>query len=188
MYSYKELTDIFIELTFLIRGFDYSDQESANHKLVRKAYQEESEPFGTIAQDVCYMNVTYADDPINRPMLVQYNAKDITDSVVSGLSVLRAEWVYYGRNAQQLAKIHKLKLYDPAIGLWLRKKEIALVTDVVDPATLFERYERRFWQRSDIFALFNTREWTPIDLPYIEVADIDVNTESGEHVIIEITK
>ena len=75
-FKYKELQDIFVELTALLRNIDLNNEEQSS--LIRLAYQKTSTPFQNIYDGVCYLWVNYAESDNNNQINEEYVEKDST--------------------------------------------------------------------------------------------------------------
>lgn len=141
-----EINELFVILTYKL--FDM-DPQADTDGFVRLAYQEDSQPFQNIKQDVIYLFVNEVDDPANKVIERIYNPE-----TPNHISVLNVQWTAYGPNAYSNAKKIKLHLAYQDIGWWLRQQNIGRVRDMADPIYLPEKIDNRYWRRSDVSAEF----------------------------------
>lgn len=75
--KYKELQDIFVNLTAKLRDIDLNNDEES--ELIRLAYQINSAPFKEIKQGVSYLWINYADNETNKQ--INEEVREVTNEV-----------------------------------------------------------------------------------------------------------
>lgn len=194
-FSYEQLKDIFTELTFLIKGLDYNSSNREVQKLVRRAYEQESQPFNNLSDDTTYVWLTTRDDPTNEifgeshKLVTEMNPEGETinqqiEITRSQNKVLEVQWVFYGEVAFDSAQIFRMKLFDDTTYRFLKDRGIYLRRQVGAPRNTFEDIANRNWMRSDLEASFNVSISAVEKINVIEEIGINLADLEQEVVIV----
>ena len=76
--KYKELQDIFVNLTAKLRNIDLNNDEES--ELIRLSYQINSAPFQEIKQGVSYLWINYADNETNKQ--IKEEVREVTNEII----------------------------------------------------------------------------------------------------------
>lgn len=193
--TYEELKDIFTEITFMVKGLDYESKDNDVQKLVRRAYEKESQPFNNSTDDTTYVWVTFKDDPVSElfeeshKLITTMNAdEEIISQVLevtrSQCKVLEVQWIFYGDLAFDSAQTFRMKLFGDSVYNFLKSKEIYLSRQVNMPSNSFEEIANRYWMRADLEASYNVRVDVVETINVIEEVDINLSNIDQEVVIV----
>lgn len=180
---YRELQDAFIELTFLLRGFDYNDENSPGQELVRLSYQANSQPFQQLKDDISYIWVNYADASTSSQINERKEYVPFTDRVKSKKYQTRkldVHWTFYGETAQDSAFKMRQNLFSNKAKEFLDKYNIKLIPDVPEVVLFFEEVNKRWWPRVDIVVSYYIESEITEDLDYYEALEVVLSTEDEE--------
>lgn len=156
-FKYKELQNIFVELTALLRNIDLNNEEQSS--LIRLAYQKTSTPFQNIYDGVCYLWVNYAESDNNNQINEEYIEKDSTkDEIILKRSQTRqidVHWIFYGdENVQDLAYAFRNSIFSYKAKHFLDKYDIKLIPDVPEVVFLFEDINNMWWGRTELIVSY----------------------------------
>lgn len=153
-YPYKQLQDIFIELTYILRGLDY---EQGDSDLVRLAYQLNSEPFQEVTDGVSYLWINYADNDTNKQINEEI-LETTEDAITYRRSQLRqvdVHWVFYGdENVQDIAYEFRNMLFSYRAKYFLDRYDIKLILDVPEAVLLYEEVNNQWWARVELIVSY----------------------------------
>lgn len=153
-YPYKQLQDIFIELTYILRGLDY---EQGDSDLVRLAYQLNSEPFQEVTDGVSYLWINYADNDTNKQ--INEEILETTEDAItyrrSQLRQIDVHWVFYGdENVQDIAYEFRNMLFSYRAKYFLDQYDIKLILDVPEAVLLYEEVNNQWWARVELIVSY----------------------------------
>jgi hypothetical protein len=156
-----DLEDLFWNVTEKLIGLDPTLQVNANK--VRIAWPTGGAPAWKINDDVTFIRIGDADDPLNIP-------RDTTstpiDSLTTTLSmtytrVLTVHWSLYGPNSYDNAFLIRNNLYNQSIHDQLANSNIYIVTEISTPIRAPELFADQWWEHTSMQATFN--EYIKID-------------------------
>lgn len=193
--TYEELKDIFTELTFILKGLNYNSTDNNVQKLVRRAYEQESQPFNDISDDTTYVWLTFRDDPTNELFNETKELVTVLDEhgvilnqyiniTRSQTRVLEAQWIFYGDVAFDSSQNFRLKLFNDETYMFLVAEDIYLIRGVSMPNNTFEEIANRYWKRSDLVATFNVPSEVVEKINIIEQVDIDLSSVDIQTTIV----
>jgi hypothetical protein len=182
--TYEELKAIFAHVTFLIKGLDPANTSEEVQKLVRLAYEEDSQPFNSISDDTTYIWLSFKDDPTNELFDKTSQLVATTDEhgVVTSEAIhsTRAQnmpmdlaFTFYGNTAFDSAQKARVKLMNQEVFTYLRQYDIYLVKPLETIKPKFENIGNRWWKRADFTASFN------VPFESTEVLDIITSVPLG---------
>ena len=168
----RQLEDIFQRITTEILGLDPND--TANASKVRIAWPTCGAPAWKITDDVVFIRVNNADDPITRQRDVEYSSidADTANKKVHYTRVHSIKWILYGPNSFDNAETVRNGLYLPQFKEGLAKNNLYLITDVPAPVRIPELFNGQWWERTDLTAAFNGMVVRITTVPYIKSADV----------------
>lgn len=174
----REIEDFFQEITCKMLNLDLTKKE--NQEKVRIAWPTGGAPSWKIAQDIVFLRITPIDDKMARQLNIVYdpNASDVTiaDKKTGYTRVHKIDWTLYGPNSYDNADIIRISIFDNELMMEMKKKNLALITDVSMPTRLPELYNGQWWERTDFSATFNEAVIREKQVPYISSADVRVIT------------
>lgn len=184
--TYKELQDIFIELTFLMRGYDYNDLDSDGQRLVKLAYQ--MQPFQDLVDNISYVWVNYADSSANNQINERMELDGESSKLISNKYQLRnldVHWTFYGELAQDIAYIFRQKVFSNSSKDFLDKYNIKLIPNVPEVVLFYEEVNKIWWPRVDIVVRYYIETKITEELDYIDTVNVGLRlrTESKEVII-----
>lgn len=154
-YKYRELQDIFIELTAKLRDLDLENPEESN--LVRLAYLKTSAPFQEITDGVSYIWINYSDTDTNKQVLEEYIDTENDNLILkrSQLRKLDVHWTFYGNeDVQDIAYEFRNKIFSYQAKEILDKYDIKLILDVPEEVLLFEQENNYWWARVELIVSY----------------------------------
>lgn len=186
--TYDQLSDVFVELTFLLRGYDYSDEESIGQSLIKLAYQENSIPFQDLVDEISYVWVNYADSSTNSQISEENKYDSLGDSVKSTKKQLRnldVHWTFYGRKAQDIAYMFRQNLFSVKAKDFLDKYSVKLITNIPEVVLFYEEVNKVWWPRIDIVVRYYISTEIVEDVNYYDKFNVELNTEKEVIIIKE---
>jgi len=192
MISYDSLREIFLKLTYLLRGyslFDYTsdDENSEPHRLIRYAYNINSQPFQRLTDGCSYVWVNYKEDEVNSIVDADgvYNEEqDNFTYSFSQLRVLSVHWIFYGENAQDEAYMFRQRLYGNTAKSFLSQYDIALILDIPECVLLYEQVNNQWWPRVEIEVDYYIATTFDEDVDRLVGAEVYLDTEKKEYPIL----
>ena len=155
--SYEELKEIFIKLTFLLRGYsleDYNDSNSPVQNLIREAYARDSQPFQKIDDKVSYVWVNYSDSEANKVMNTVEKGFDPESEKFlyerQQTRLINVHWIFYGDSAQDLGFEFRQQLTSFVAKDFLDQYGIKLVLNIPEVVLLFEEIGNQYWGRVEL--------------------------------------
>ena len=188
--KYKKLQDIFLRLTFLLRGFeaiDLDDTESKAQQLIRYAYAKNSQPFQDIKDGVSYVWVNYAQDPISSLVSSGIEYKSENDKFLATRTQLRrleVHWIFYGESAQDDAFEARLKIFSQEAKDFLDHYGIELILDVPEVVLLYEQVNNQWWPRVEFTVPYYITTGFEETIDRLVGMDIYLETEKNEYPIL----
>lgn len=181
MIKYKELQDLFVEFTFDLEGYDYDDESSIGHNLIRLSYQDDSAPFQPRDEVVTYIWLRFGESELSRYTEASQSFVDETlVTVLSQMRMLTCQWTFYGNEAQDIAYDFRSKLFAKVNDSILAKNGIKMLLNVPEVILNFEEINQRWWPRVDLIVNFYITTDIDIDTDVIEALNIKAYTEKGE--------
>lgn len=191
MIQYDTLKDIFLKLTYILRGYgliEYTNPNSEAQNLIRYAYSRDSQPFQKLEDGCSYVWVNYKQDEnssIVDSASVYNETTDKFDVNYSQLRVLSVHWIFYGDSAQDNAYIFRQKLYSNAAKDFLAPYKISLILDIPECVLLFEAVNNQWWPRVEIEVNYYIVTEFDEDVDRLIGAEIYLDTENKEYVILK---
>lgn len=145
---------------------------------VRVSWPQNGAPSWHITDDVCFIRVTYRDDPYTRQMMIEYEQANSLDSNVSTTytAVINVMWYLYGPNSFNHADLIRAYLFQDNYTQLFGANSLALITDVSMPSRIPELFNGQWWDRSTLTANFNQLVIRNSTVPYLQSANVQVNT------------
>lgn len=167
-----QIENIFQSLTSQLLG-------TTDPSVVRIGWPEVGAPAWAIGDDVCFLLVNYADNPITRQLETVYSAASSTDATatLAYTVVARINWTLYGPDAFDYADVIRSGLFTEPVKTTLAQNNLALVTDVMMPVRAPELFNGQWWNRATFYAEFNELVIRQSTVPYIQTAP--VTTQEG---------
>lgn len=176
-YPYKQLQDIFIELTYILRDLDYNKGDS---DLVRLAYQLNSEPFQEVTDGVSYLWINYADNDTNNQINEEI-VETTEDAITYKRSQLRqidVHWVFYGdENIQDIAYEFRSMLFSYRAKYFLDQYDIKLILDVPEAVLLYEEVNNQWWARVELIVSYYLESSLEEKINTIKAMNVKLVTE-----------
>ena len=190
--SYKDLKEIFLKLTYILRGYslttDYEDVSSPAQSLIRYAYARSSQPFQEIEDGCSYVWVNYSDDQVDKAMNYVETYNELTekfDSSISQLRQLTVHWIFYGDSAQDDAFEFRLRLYSDEAKAFLDQYDIKLKVDIPECVLLFEEVNNQWWPRVEISVDYYITTYFSDEKEAYTSVNVYLDTEKKEYEIIK---
>ncbi|NRS20592.1 hypothetical protein HP398_29675 [Brevibacillus sp. HB1.4B] len=166
----SDIENIFWNCTIQNLGLDPTAKES--QKRIRIGYPTEGAPAWKRTDNVGFILVTLADDPIVQQAEISYTKATETTATRSAsyTRVIQVSWTFYGPSSFDDAdrirnSLHlKPETFAP----------LALVTNVSAPFRLPELFAGQWWERTNFTAQFNEKVVRSTEVNYIQSADIQV--------------
>ena len=154
-----QIEDLFRSVTMQILGIPEKNiqNKAINQEKVRIAWATGGAPSWKITEDVTFIKITPADDPIIQQRDVVYTGDDAHNSnrIVSYTRNHLVDWTIYGPACYENADAIRNGLYQPEMKELLSDNNIALITNIPGPRRVPELFDGRWWQRCDLTAQFN---------------------------------
>ncbi|WPS86466.1 hypothetical protein SMD22_18410 [Brevibacillus halotolerans] len=165
-----EIEDIFWQCTIKNLGLDPEKKES--QKRIRIGYSTEGAPAWKRDENVGFILVSFASDPITEQVELSYNKTSETtaDHISSYTRVVQVSWTFYGPSSYDDADKVRAGLYRSP----LLFSPLHLVTNVPAPLRLPELFSGQWWERSTLIARFNEKVVRSSTVKYIQSADVQV--------------
>ncbi|SFU71103.1 phage neck terminator protein [Alicyclobacillus macrosporangiidus] len=143
---------------------------------VRIGWPMDGAPAWHITDDVCFVLVTYVDNPITRQIERSYSPLDPDNANMahSYIDSVRVSWTLYGPNAFERADIIRAALFQPSTTDTLAANNLGLVTDVPMPIRVPELFNGQWWSRATLYADFNQLVIRQTSVPYITGSDVRI--------------
>lgn len=189
MITYNSLREIFLKLTYVLRGYDlvdFTNENSEAQKLIRYSYNTDSQPFQKLTDGCSYVWVNYKEDEVNSIVDIDsvYNeAQDNFTYSYSQLRVLAVHWVFYGESAQDQAYMFRQKLYGNKAKDFLSQYDIALILDIPECVLLYEQVNEQWWPRVEIEVDYYISTGFDEEVDRLVGAEIYLDTEKKEYPI-----
>lgn len=168
--SLSEIEDIIWNCTIRNLGLDPVDKGS--QKRIRIGYPTEGAPAWKRTENVGFILVSLANDPVAQQIEMSYkNASSTTiDQVSSYTRVIQVSWTFYGPSSFDDADRVRAGLFRSPLSF----APLHLVTDVPSPVRLPEMFGGQWWERSSFSARFNEKVVRSSAINYIDSADVQV--------------
>ncbi len=176
-YTYRELQDIFLKLTALLRDIDLNTDSKG---LVRLAYQLNSAPFQELEQGVTYVWVNYADTEVNNQINEEYKTleNDIIKINRSQTRQIDVHYTFYGdENIQDIAYEFRNKLFSYKAKEFLDKYDIKLILNVPEAILNYEQVRNQWWSRVDFVVSYYLESKLVEELEVFTSTNVSVVTE-----------
>lgn len=176
-YTYKELQNIFLNLTGLLRDIDINNDSKG---LIRLAYQTNSAPFQDLTQGVSYIWVNYADNETNKQINEEY--KELENDVLkinrTQTRQIDVHFTFYGdESVQDIAYDFRNKIFSYKAKMFLDKYGIKLINDVPEAVLNYEQVRNQWWARIDLIVSYYLEALLVEELDVYTSTNIIVKTE-----------
>lgn len=176
-YTYKELQNIFLNLTGLLRDIDINNDSKG---LIRLAYQTNSAPFQDLTQGVSYIWVNYADNETNKQINEEY--KELENDVLkinrTQTRQIDVHFTFYGdESVQDIAYDFRNKIFSYKAKMFLDKYGIKLINDVPEAVLNYEQVRNQWWARIDLIVSYYLEALLVEELDVYTSTNIIVRTE-----------
>lgn len=168
--SLTKIEDIFWNCTIQNLGLDPGGKES--QKRIRIGYPAEGAPAWKRHENVGFIVVSFANDPITQQVELSYRktSEMTADHISSYTRVIQVSWTFYGPESFDDADKVRAGLYRSPILF----SPLHLVTDVSSLIRLPELFSGQWWERTSFTARFNEQVVRSSSVNYIKSADIRV--------------
>ncbi|MGG3012295.1 hypothetical protein ABEO98_22775 [Brevibacillus parabrevis] len=171
--SVLQLTDIeniFWNCTIQNLGLDPAAKES--QKRIRIGYPAEGAPAWKRTDNVGFILVTLADDPITQQAEISYTRASETTAIrsTSYTRVIQVSWTFYGPSSFDDADKVRAGLYRSP----LLYSPLHLITEVTSPIRLPELFGGQWWERTSFTAQFNEKVVRSTNVNYIQSAEVQI--------------
>lgn len=190
MIAYNSLKEIFLKLTYILRGYDlveYTNRNSEAQNLIRYAYETNSQPFQQLTDGCSYVWVNYKEDEVNSIVDIDgtyIEEQDNFNFVYSQLRVLSVHWIFYGESAQDNAYMFRQRLYSNKAKEFLSQYNIALILDVPEVVLLYEQVNNQWWPRVEVEVDYYITTEFDEDVDRLVAAEVYLETEKKEYPIL----
>jgi hypothetical protein len=182
----KQIENLFWNVTTQMLGLDPA--LPANASKVRIAWPTDGAPSWKITDDVVFIRIADADDPINvlRDTDMTVLNADNANQATAYTRVVSVYFVCYGPNSFDNAFMIRNNLYKQKYRDLLNVKSFYLIPQIGSPARRPELLSGQWWERSDLSANFNELIQFNETVPYIKSAVIPIATDDTTETI-EVT-
>lgn len=169
----EQLQDLFHGVTVTMTGLDET--------LVRNAYQPDGQPGFEDAQNVALLNITPADDPINRVREIKYQDLDPEHATeTTGYTrVIECQWSFYGPASFDYADLVRFAILTESIRETLRASKVFPIPDIPEVVRLPYGFNTQWRERTDLFVRFNVGVERTATVPYFSGVNVNVVTDDG---------
>ena len=207
--SISELNLLFQSLTLSILGYDNIAISAWNHYLaliaahtwnplsdpiptnpyyfVRIEWPTEGAPAWKITEDIAFVRCVEVDNPYNRQRdynLTERDADNVNEQR-QYTRIMEASWVFYGPNSYDNSQIVKDALFYQINHDILTLSNLHLIPDFASARRVPELFEGNWWERVDISMRFNEFIQRESTIPYIENAEITIESDTGIAAIVD---
>lgn len=165
----KQIESLFWNVTTQMLGLDPALPINANK--VRIAWPTTGAPAWKIDEDVVFIRMGDADDPINVQRDVTTSQSDDDDNANQATSytrVLMAQWVCYGPNSFDNAFMIRNNLYKQKYRDLLNINQVFLIPQINSPVRSPELFSGQWWERANVTAKFNELLQFNETVPYLK--------------------
>jgi len=176
-----ELNALFQSLTATLTGLRPNSG-------VRLSWPTRGAPGWKITDSIAFLRVT----PTSSPYIQQRNATFVdagdgvnVDVTTQSTRVHEVQWTIYSPSAYDLASALKDGLYTQAAHDTLAASNLYLVLDIPAPVRVPELFNGQWWDRCDLQANFNEDVLRYSQTPYLESAQVTLETEDGQEEVVQ---
>jgi hypothetical protein len=193
-HTLSELNILFQEVLLTALGYDKTASPDlftdAAYAAVRMSWPTEGAPAFKATEDVVFAAITENDDQINRTREVKYTDVDLetVNEETSYTQVLSLGLVLYGPNSFDNALRIRDGVYWDDIARTLAAEKIYLIPDIAAPRRVPERFQSRWWERTDMEIMFNAGIKKNRSIKVINAADIDIYNYVSKQATISIVE
>lgn len=177
----QEIENLFQSLTATITGLDPNSG-------VRIDWPTDGAPGWAITDDIAFLRVTPSSDRYiqQRDSTFADSGDGVNVNVTASYTRVHAvDWIIYGPNAPDNAETLRNGLYQQTTHDTLAASNVYMILDVGAPARIPELFNGQWWERADISARFNEQVIRYTQTPYLETAQITVESDDGKAEVID---
>lgn len=175
------ITALFQALTVTVTGLDKDSD-------VRNAWPTDGSPG---VQDPSVNVVFLRVAPTGGPYIQQRDTDWVdsgdgvnVDVTASYTRVHEVYWTFYGPSSSDLAETLRNALYSQTTQDTLAASNLYMILDVPAPIRVPELFNGQWWERADLSARFNEDVQRYTQMPYLETAQITIQSDDGEVEVI----
>lgn len=184
-----ELENLFHDFTARLFGYDIDNVDpiiaqqaaTAAATAIRIAWPTQGTPPWKITDDKAFLKLTFENNEYTKQREYSYRRKSnlLSNQNMDMTNCLRVAWTFYGPNSSTNAfKVFSL-LGNPTTTLQLEQNRVFLIPDVASPVRAPELFSGQFWERSDVYALFNVHIRLLQDVPYLLETTISASADNA---------
>lgn len=162
-------------------------------KQVRKTYPPEGQPAWEISDNVVFITIQPIDniydklrDTVDYAQAPVSGQDPAADEVTIYTRVMQVDWIIYGPDSFDLADKLRWGILNDSTLSTLSASDIAPLTEIKPARLATELFSGRWWKRYDLRAYFNVLTTRAQTVPYLQAAEIRVQTEQGLYGTIDI--
>jgi hypothetical protein len=176
----NQIENLFQRITTIMLGLNPDLPEYADK--VRIAWPAVGAPGWKRTEDIAFIKINNAPDPINIQRDVVYSQIDIDNAKrkVTYTRVHNIMWTFYGPNSFDHADLVRSSIFLPQIREEFEKSNLFLVLDVSTPNRAPELFQGQWWERTDLTAYYNEKVVRDGSVPYIKSTNVRTYTPKGE--------
>ena len=185
--SLATLENLFHDFTARLFGFDIDNDDpviaaaarEAAGQSIRNSWASQGAPPWKITDNRVFLKVVFEDSPYTKQREYSYRRRtDLTaNQVMDMTNCIRVSWTFYGPESYSNALRVFALLGDPRLTRELELNEVFLVPDVRSPTRTPELFAGNFWERADVYALFNVHVRMINDMAYLQEVSIYTASE-----------
>ena len=182
----KQIEKLFWNATTQMLGLDPALPINASK--VRIAWPTDGAPAWKKDEDVTFIRIGDADDPINilRDTVTTQQDADNANQATTYTRVLIVHFVCYGPNSFDNAFMIRNNLYKQQYRNLLSDKNIYLIPQINSPVRSPESFNGQWWERTNMMAKFNELISFDQTVPYFKSATVEVTNQNDRGVIVNI--
>ena len=171
-----DLEKIYWNVTEKLIGLDPTLPVNANK--VRISWPTGGAPAWKITEDVTFIRIGDADDPLNIPRDTTSTPIDANTTTLSSTytRVLTVHWSLYGPNSYDNAFLIRNNLYNQDIHDQLANNNMYIITEISTPIRSPELFADQWWEHTSMQATFN--EFIKVDSVANLITTASITTQS----------
>lgn len=181
----SQVENLFHTITKQLLGFTDLQADS----FIRISWGSESgQPSWAITDNVVFLRLTPEDSPYNKQREYEYTPKTelVANEILHMTTCWRVAWTLYGPDSYFNAFKIFTSLTGPDVKIPLQQNSIFLVPDMPSPTRLPELWAAKWWERVDLYAVFNSEIKITNDRPYFLEINTTVKSDLGGEVIVNL--
>lgn len=182
-----EFENLMQSLIVSMLGWDLTIPSKVND--VRISWITGGAPAFSITDNKVFIRCYEEDHPYNK--LREEELEDVISppefNMATGYTrIMRADFVLYGTESFENAQRIRDRIFYPDYKLTLAKEDVYLIPEIVSPKRLFEQYEGRWWERTDMSLRFNELIVKNVTVQKIDSMEVTILSGEDGSVIEEV--